>query len=189
MPLKFCPKCGGKLSPDGLFCTACGADLRERMENSEAPTPIEKAKSVTTTPIQTKTPSSPSSVTYAVFYQRALAWFIDFIILWILTSIITSQPVSQSIVLLIFGIIYFWFLESFNKGQTLGKIFLKLRTVDEKTLKPTTKGKYIINNFTKTSFLLPLDVLIGLLKNRHEPGNRIRFTQNASKTVVIKLTY
>ncbi len=205
MTLRFCPKCGGKLSPDGLFCTVCGADLRERMKDSEAPIPKEKApvkkntlseklnvknEPSTTMVIPKETTTSLSKITYAVLYQRMLAWFIDITILILCALAITRQISFLFLIVLFFiGILYFWILESFNKGQSIGKIFLKLRTVDEKTLKPAKKSKYIINNLTKATVILPFDIIIGILKNRHEPGNRVRFTQNLSNTVVIKLLY
>ncbi|MFX1358334.1 MAG: RDD family protein, partial [Promethearchaeota archaeon] len=86
------------------------------------------------------------------------------------------------------GFCYFWLLEAFNKGQTVGKLALKLRTVDENSLEITTPAQYAINNISKATGFLILDVIIGILINSsaEEPARkRLRLTQNLARTAVI----
>lgn len=194
MSLKFCPKCGNKLEPDSQFCDTCGADLRTRKEVSEV-TPTVK-----TEPPKTVEKVTPSGVVYGDFIPRLVAIIIDGIIISIISWVISFliflpfffyHPFrirewwyTFSFDWLI-GFLYFWLMESYNDGQTLGKAALNLRTVDENTLEPTDLAKYAVNNLLKGSWLLLLDFLIGIIINSGEPNKRLRFMQNASGTVVI----
>ncbi|MFW9936991.1 MAG: RDD family protein [Candidatus Thorarchaeota archaeon] len=176
--LKFCPKCGTELEIGASYCPSCGADLKER-------------KKV----IQTIKPEVVSTdVKYAEFAPRAIAWLIDIIIINI-----ASTPLAYFLGLVNFwfatsfynfliGFCYFWLLEAFNKGQTIGKLALKLRTVDENSLEITTPAQYAINNISKATGFLLLDVIIGILINSsaEEPARkRLRLTQNLARTAVI----
>lgn len=51
---------------------------------------------------------------------------------------------------------------------------------------PLSAKDNIIVNFTKGNFLLIIDVLIGLLKNYKQSKNSIRYSQNISKSIIIK---
>ncbi|MFX1420005.1 MAG: RDD family protein [Promethearchaeota archaeon] len=195
MSLKFCPKCGGKLDPDAVFCPACGADLKVRKESKtivDYEAPKTKVKSQTQT----------ESVQYADFVIRLIALIIDSIIIGIMGSILSLIIFAFWIPFNIFdpfggwwtvsfpfdwliGFLYHWLLEAYNNGQTLGKMALKIRTVDENTLKTTKPGNYAINNIFKSSPFLILDLIIGVLKNSGDPQNRLRIMQNVSETVVI----
>ena len=67
-------------------------------------------------------------------------------------------------------------------------MIFKLRTVDANTFEPTNLGSYAINNFTRGTFFFLLDVILGLIANRgNNVEKRIRITQNAANTVVIKV--
>jgi uncharacterized RDD family membrane protein YckC len=197
--LKFCPKCGKRLEPDSQFCDTCGADLTSRIEVSEV-TPAVKTEVPQKQPVQTAEKVVPSSVVYGDFWPRFGAIIID----WIIISII-SWVISFLIFLPFFfynpfafrrwwftfpfnwliGFLYFWLLETYNDGQTLGKAVLNLRTVDEKTFGPTTPEKYAINNLLRSGGFLIIDFIIGIIKNSGEPEKRLRIMQNASETVVI----
>jgi len=83
------------------------------------------------------------------------------------------------------GFLYHWLLETHNNGQTLGKMALNIRTVDEKTLGQANSRNLAISNIFKSSPFLILDLIIGLLKNSGDPKKRIRIMQNVSETVVI----
>jgi uncharacterized RDD family membrane protein YckC len=85
----------------------------------------------------------------------------------------------------VIGFLYHWGLEVYNNGQTLGKMALNIRTVDENTLDQATPSNYAVNNLLKPSGLLIIDFLIGIFKNSGDPKNRIRIMQNVSETVVI----
>jgi uncharacterized RDD family membrane protein YckC len=137
---------------------------------------------------------------YAEFPERLIAWFIDImIVLAISRSVSWFVPwinplaffdlISSTLAFVIdflIGFLYFWLLEVFNKGQTFGKMALNLRTVDEKSFQLTTPTNYAINNISKSTAFLLLDVIIGVLMNSGERKNRLRLTQNISKTVVVK---
>ncbi len=189
--LKYCPKCGNKLETDSQFCDTCGADLKSRKEVSEVPQ--EKSG-------QTAEKLVPSGVVYGDFWPRLAAIIIDGIIISIISWVISFLIFLPYYVYHPFrigewwytfpfdwliGFLYFWLMETYNDGQTLGKAALSLRTVDEKTFGPTTTGKYALNNLLKGSGLLIIDFIIGIIKNSGEPEKRLRIMQNASETVVI----
>jgi uncharacterized RDD family membrane protein YckC len=178
MALKFCPKCGSELELGASFCSTCGTDLTDRKKPSQISQVLETS----------------TDVRYADFAPRAIAWFIDIIIINI-----ASIPLSWFVNLgnfwfatsfynFLVGFCYFWLLEAFNKGQTVGKMALKLRTVDESSLELTTPAQYAINNISKATGFLILDVIIGILINSsaEEPERkRLRLTQNFARTTVI----
>ena len=83
------------------------------------------------------------------------------------------------------GFLYHWGLEAHNKGQTLGKMALNIRTVDEHTLQLASPSNYAVNNIFKGSGLIIIDLLIGLFKYSGDPKNRVRVMQSISETVVI----
>ena len=60
----------------------------------------------------------------------------------------------------------------FQKRQTIGKYILRLKCVDEVTFKPATSGRYLINNLTKASLMLLIDVIIELIANSGETKKR-----------------
>jgi len=194
MALKFCPKCGKKLEPDASFCDACGADLREKKETSKTSTPV------ISEPTQ-EAKLKPETVIYAYFLKRIIAWIFDGIIILMITSAFSwililpwysfnifdpfrawwfNVPVGW-----LLGFLYHWGLETYNNGQTLGKMALKIRTVDENTLEQATPSNYAANNIFKGSPFLILDLIIGILKNSGDPKKRVRIFQNLSETVVI----
>ncbi|MFX0083033.1 MAG: RDD family protein [Candidatus Hodarchaeota archaeon] len=187
MALKFCPKCGNELESDASFCDACGADLREKRKAVEASQPV--ISEPTQKPIV-----SSETVIYADFLPRFFAVIIDGIIIAIISGIIflpfefhLLRMFWQSFLTnYVIAFLYYFLLEAFNDGQTLGKAALKLRTVDEKTLKPSTTDKYALNNLLKAgSFLFLIDFIIGILMNSGDPQKRLRLMQNVSETVVI----
>lgn len=193
MGLNFCPKCGSQLAPEATFCMSCGANLSERKSGSEFPSARQTKSEIK--PMATVAEQNMSSnVRYADFVQRALAWLIDIIIIIAVSSPLSifinfgGFWLSTNFYNFILGFCYFWLLETYNKGQTLGKMALKLRTVDEKTLEVGTPSQYAINNILKATGFLILDVLIGIIVNSsaEEPiKKRLRITQNIALTAVI----
>ncbi len=195
MSLKFCPKCGHKLEPDATFCQGCGVDLRTRM-------------AISGTSYEKQTMSAgiikKEGVEYAELLPRLIALLIDGIIIGLISSSLSWAIFVPWIPFNIFdpfggmwfvsfpfnwliGFLYFWVMETKNQGQSVGKIALGLRTVDEKTLQPTTSKNYAINNLLKPSGLIILDFIIGVMKNSGDPKNRFRIMQNISETVVITM--
>lgn len=200
MSIKYCPECGSEVDPDSRYCGTCGATLKDRMKTADSSPPIKIEQPAEREQIQPAVKVQPAGANYAGFWERFVAWIIDIIIIGIITWIITTAAGISTGLMNIFspvyyingliefaiGFVYFWGLESMNGGQTLGKMALKLRTVDETTLNPTTAGKYAINNLAKPSPFLLLDLIIGVLINSGDSKNRYRLLQNLSETVVIK---
>jgi uncharacterized membrane protein YeaQ/YmgE (transglycosylase-associated protein family) len=192
MTVKFCPKCGSELASEVSYCPNCGADLTKRSEKSQKPMVLEED-------IEPKVARPKRTVHYATFGRRFLAWLIDIILLGIISSIIAgvinlallgfsffSQLYQSTIINFIIGFLYFWLLESYNRGQTLGKMALNLRTVDETTLKVADPSKCVINNILKPTPFIILDFIIGVLASSDEPEkHRIRIMQKLSNTVVL----
>ena len=195
MSLKFCPKCGNELEPNSTFCASCGADLRTRKGKS-------KANVSTITEAAPKPQIKPETVQYADFWIRLLALIIDSILIGIIGSILSLILFFPWIKINIFdplggwwyvsfpfdwliGFLYHWLLEANNDGQTLGKMALKIRTVDEKTLGLASSSNYAVNNIFKSSPFLILDLIIGILKYSKDPKNRFRIMQHVSETVVV----
>lgn len=181
MSVEFCPKCGNELEPDATFCPYCGTDLKDTSGKSKI---------------------SKDKVEYVGFGSRFVALIIDSIIIGIVGSSISFIAFVSWIPVNIFdpfggwwyisfpfdwmlGFLYHWGMEAYNKGQTVGKIAMKIRTVDEKTLNLAISKNYAINNIFKSSPFLIIDFLIGIIKNSGDPKRRIRVMQNISETVVI----
>lgn len=195
MSLKFCPTCGSELEPNAMYCTSCGADLSTRKEVSET---VSEKKT------QPAVKIGQEGVEYADFFPRLFALILDGIIIGIIGSSLSWIFFVPWIPFNIFdpfggwwyvsfpfdwliGFLYSWLLEAKNNGQTVGKMALKIRTVDEKTLDTATTSNYAINNLLKPSAFLLLDFIIGVFKNSGDPKKRLRIMQNASDTVVIRV--
>ncbi len=188
MSLKHCPTCGEKLEENAKFCNSCGADLKNHLETPAQTISAKKTQAITAEGAQ-----------YAKLGPRLIAIFIDSIIIGIIGSSISWVFIPYNIlnpwnvafnwlnnlITYVIGFIYFWGLESYNEGQTIGKLALKLRTVDETTLKVAEPGKNVINTLAKPSALIILDFIIGIFSNTGDPKKRIRILQNISNTVVI----
>lgn len=127
------------------------------------------------------------------------AWFIDItpilIIGWFLSEVILNALaiIDPRIIWLLrnltdflLGFHYFWLMETLTGGKTLGKYVVKIRTVDEKSLEPTTTARYAINNLTKATIILILDVIFGLFLRQDAEKGQIRHTQQISHTIVIR---
>ena len=114
-------------------------------------------------------------------------WFLSEIILNVLKLNETRVIwLANNITDFVIGFLYFWLMETFTGGKTIGKYILKIRTVDQKSLEPTTPKRYALNNLTKSTLILILDVLFGLILREDPDKKQIRHTQLLSQTVVIK---
>lgn len=156
-------------------------------------------------------PAVSNNFRFAEFGDRLIAFIIDTIIISLIGLFISfgagisrfsfsdagsmSQMIfPSSIIETVIAFLYFWFLESFNNGQTLGKIILKIRTVDMATLGRMNPGQAFIHILGKVFYavyglILFLDIIIGsvMSKNNLTEKNQIRLSQRLSKTVVIKI--
>lgn len=186
MSVQYCPNCGSALDdPNAQFCPNCGAAI----DTAVAPT--------TEVPPPPITPEG--QVVYAGFLERVVAYIIDIIILLVVSLLGIVSILGQiadyfdvwGLFMWLIAFLYFWLLESYNSGQTIGKMAMKIRTVDESSLNPAEPGNLVINNLSRGWFIL-LDLLIGVIANFAVQGGtqkekkRYRILQNLSSTVVIK---
>jgi len=156
----------------------CGYDLSERSNVEEISTRFRDP-----------------DIEYADFVQRAFAWLIDIIIVIIITSPLSMFLNFGSLFLLTnlynfaLGFLYFWLLETFNNGQTLGKMILKIRSVNEENFEVAEPAMYALNSLTKASGFLVLDVIFGILfyfSDQDSNRNILRISQRLAHVVVIK---
>ncbi len=176
MALNYCPKCGSKLDENKDRCSNCGYNLTKRPN-------IQK----------TSFKSQDSAIEYADFLQRAFAWLIDIIIVITISSPLSIFLNFGSLLLLtnaynfVVGFLYFWLLETFNSGQTLGKVLIKIRTVNEENFEIADPSMYALNNLTKATGFLVLDVIFGILFLKNDQGwQSLRVTQHLAHVVVIR---
>lgn len=106
----FCSKCGSQVADNASFCPACGQPTAAESAPPRgipiapgsfpppaAPSPLPGASPAGGGP----PPAYPSagttpSIGYAGFWLRLVAWFIDAIILWIVSTFITLPLVAES---------------------------------------------------------------------------------------------
>jgi uncharacterized RDD family membrane protein YckC len=182
----YCQKCGNETDSDAKFCNYCGTDIGV---NTPVETPSPPSSKNKQSKKETQKETDSSKVIYADFGQRLVAWIIDFVIVAVISIILFSigEWFFAIIIGYVLALLYFWLLEAFNNGQTVGKMAMKLRTVNEKTLEVAEPIDYLVNNILKSNLgLLIIDVIVGLISNTDDPKNRIRIMQGASNTVVIK---
>ncbi|MFX1442633.1 MAG: RDD family protein [Promethearchaeota archaeon] len=190
--VKYCPACGSELDTDTQFCSSCGADLRERIPeaigeppNTELSPPKEK---VAVSEKEKK--RTPTGVKYADFGERFIAFIIDAVIVGIAYAILfaTVHPLVAAIISYAIALLYFWILEISTDGQTVGKMAMKIKTVNQDTLKAASTGDYLLNNLFKANpVLLIIDFIIGIIVNSSDPKKKIRIMENASNTAVIHI--
>ena len=130
-----------------------------------------------------------NELTIARWQDRFIAGFVDIAIIAISICIVVSLASSlvgviesdwyptTSIIFLLY-----WVIFEYRNGQSLGKRLLHLQTTRYDGTKPSLLES-LVNSFGK-SFLLPIDVILGLIltnKKRQRIFNRI------SNTIVIKV--
>jgi uncharacterized RDD family membrane protein YckC len=188
MAATYCPECGSYIEEPGTqFCPNCGASL---------PAVVPTKEELQPQPTEVPPPPTPSVpvATYGEIGERLVAYIVDALIIGAISAIIVfpifnGYYVSLWFVSWLLGFLYFWILESFNNGQTLGKKLLNLRTVDEVSLEVAEAGSYFVNNLSRGSGWIIIDLLVGLIVNStSDERKRYRILQNWSKTVVIKST-
>jgi uncharacterized RDD family membrane protein YckC len=143
-----------------------------------------------------------SKIIIAKWTDRFLAWLIDFIIISIIsTSIIfasfgtinfemvdfeTTENMfwAESMQYIPSSIIFFtyWVILEHKTCQTIGKKVLNLKVTDMSGNKPDLKG-IVLSSFGK-SFLLPIDVVLGLILTNEK---RQRIFNKLGDTLVVKI--
>jgi uncharacterized RDD family membrane protein YckC len=103
----FCSKCGSQVADNAAFCPACGqsttGDAAPRgiplAPGGFSPAPAAPAPSAAIPPaasVAYQATSVAQPLGYAGFWLRFVAWFIDAIILWIVSSFITLPFLAAS---------------------------------------------------------------------------------------------
>ncbi len=194
--MKFCPTCGSPISEDNQgLCKNCGL-VFEREEQPRMETAPETSH-------QSPQPTQP--VTYASLFKRVVAFIIDSIIISIASSFFVSiinVPVIIGNPILFYmgnyyrwittlfnwliGFFYFWILETNNNGQSLGKEVMHIRTVREDTFDIAEPNQYALTNIFKSTPLVVVDFIIGLLVREKDSIKTYRYLQKKSGTVVIE---
>lgn len=191
----FCNNCGTQAEQNDVFCTVCGdrLDLFETRFRSEAP-------------YEEPHPDSDQLIV-ANFGTRFWAWLIDIVLIfsiieglrWVAYIGTGSQswfPTGFDIFsfgpgpILLFA---YWFVCSWQWGQSLGQKALGLELVDQTTgaLLKDNPGKVALSVFGK-AFLLPIDMIIGWILGgqwEREAGVNLKqrlFQRLAGTTVVRK---
>jgi uncharacterized RDD family membrane protein YckC len=113
------------------------------------------------------TPPGVAALPYAEWWKRVVAWLIDVVVLWVVQTIIaaifgldrsiTVDPntggvsgnvlgafIFGNVVLLLVGVAYYVALNGSDRGQTLGKMALKIAVRDDATGGPAGYGKAFI---------------------------------------------
>ncbi len=139
----------------------------------------------------------PSKIIIAKWTDRLLAWFIDFIIVSIIsTSIIfaslgtinyefeedifwvkSTQYIPTSILFFVY-----WTILEYKTGQTIGKKILNLKVIDIHGNSPSLK-KIMVSSFGK-SFLLPIDIVLGWILTNQK---RQRIFNKLGDTLIVKI--
>ena len=189
---KYCIKCGSEIESDSRFCVNCGDEI---VRDRKTQAPQRRPSPSFTRPVESSGTDRARNerVEYAEFFPRLIAWFLDLIIIGIIGAVLGfsiglgPHPVFMNVITFFIGWMYFFVLETYNDGQTLGKMAFHLRTVDKDTLELAETDKYLINSLTKGSVpLLIVDIILGLIINSGSSDKRLRFSQNLANTVVIK---
>ena len=138
-----------------------------------------------------------SKIIIAKWIDRFLAWLIDFVIISvILTSIIfasfgtidfeTTEDMlwAEGMQYIPSSMVFFayWIILEYKTGQTIGKKVLNLKVTDMTGNKPNLKG-IVLSSFGK-AFLLPIDVVIGLILTNEK---RQRIFNKLGDTLVVKI--
>lgn len=129
--------------------------------------------------------------------DRFIAWLIDFLIIsaistiifaitlgnldfaWDENSFFTESTNYIPVSLLFFA---YWTISEFKGGQSIGKKILHLRVVNLDGGSPSFVG-ILISSFGK-SFLLPLDVILGLIFTNQK---RQRIFNKIGDTIILKI--
>lgn len=138
-----------------------------------------------------------SKIIIAKWADRFLAWLIDFIIISIVSTAImfatfgtidveTTEDMfwAESMQYIPSSMIFFayWTVLEYKTGQTVGKKILSLRITDMSGGRPSLKG-VILSSFGR-SFLLPIDVVLGLILTNEK---RQRIFNKLGDTLVVKI--
>lgn len=124
-----CPSCQSSNNASANFCTECGASLQE-----DSPYQPPQSDNM-------HTPSMVGELVYAGFWKRAIAYFLDMIVVYIIfigivfmSSSQISQPDSFSLLIILSFYLIWWLYYALQEGSsaqaTLGKRALGIKVTD-----------------------------------------------------------
>ncbi|MHA2226002.1 MAG: RDD family protein [Candidatus Hodarchaeales archaeon] len=187
-----CSNCGALNEPDSTFCAQCGEILLS--EDRKTVEDVTREKKV-----EVLEPTGHRLVV-ADGGARFWAWLIDFVIIGMVTSSLSSLLFFSldrwewwSLGILgsigptsVIFFLYAVFME-YNYGQTLGKMALNLEVVSERSGERPTLEEIAISAVGK-AFFLPVDVIIAMITRDESqiPNLEQRLTQKWAKIVVIQ---
>ena len=94
---------------------------------------------------------------------------------------------SVSLIVAIFGFMYFFICDAFLEGRTLGRFILRLKTRHERKIRTLSAGEAAVNALGKT--FLFLDIMLGFLASicisRKPELRQIRLSQKAAGAVTM----
>jgi len=168
----YCSHCGASIPDDALYCPKCGA--------------VVTAKKVSSQNVSSQTNNNysfnTSELKLATWGERFVAWLIDVIILGVFSGI------TGSFIILGWGIPFgallsflYWTIMDGSYGRSIGKMAMHIK-IANKDGASINMGNAVVESFGK-SFLLPLDVIIGLILY---PNSQQRLFNHVSETIVIK---
>ena len=192
----FCPQCGNKNNPNSEFCESCGLELF--LNNSVDDKTSESNVSQDNNEVRS---NSSKPIKYAGDGDRFVAYIIDGILFSVIGSLfglifgipwdvdLVSSMWNNSWPVIGVSFLYLFLFEAFNNGTTLGKMVMKIQTVDETNFGEITHKQAALHTIGK--LFLPLDIIIGLISRDKVESemekNQVRFTQKFSQTSVISL--
>lgn len=192
----YCPSCGSKTNSNSKFCESCGLELYLNESLSDDSLEFRKNKEDFK-----KADELSKPLKYAEDGDRFIAYIIDCILfsaIGRIIGLIFGIPLRMEMVgtfwndnwpVIFASFLYLFLFEAFNNGQTLGKMVLKIQTVDEKSMEKITIRQAALHTVGK--LFIPIDVILGLISRDKSESelekNQVRFTQRISHTSVISL--
>ncbi len=180
--MAYCQYCGAEKKDIDEFCSKCGKSIKGVTERTITQREVD--------------------VRYATLGERFFANFIDMILLWIVTAIISipfgimaligsqfGSPIGwliggPQLLAFVSWMLYFSYFES-TSGQTLGKRMMTIKVVDESG--GSLDGRRIVvRNILRIVDWLPFLYIIGFILLSTSNGKQ-RLGDIAAKTVVVKV--
>jgi uncharacterized RDD family membrane protein YckC len=154
----YCKKCGKEVSEEADYCPSCGAALRV------------------------------NELVLASTGERILAWLMDGILIGLVVSIIAFPGIFfpfhtpfMNLSLNSIALFLYWTYTEGTTGQSIGKKLMNIKVTDLDG-ESIDISKSMYQAFGK-AFLLPLDVIIGLIAYSDEEQ---RLFNHLSDTIVVK---
>lgn len=193
--MAYCGNCGTHVDDGARFCGLCGAGLSGPASvagSYQKPGKPEKKSK------EDKILARKQKYRVADTGERFVALIIDWIVIGIIGSVIGLAvpplpriwgPLSWGMNFVINGAVgffYFFLLEGYNHGKTVGKAVMGMKSVRGKNWKSVKPKEAIVNALGKSYFLV-LDVLIGLItRSDNDEKNQVRALQRATDVVVVR---